>query len=286
MRDGIDPSAAKQARKRAQRHATANTFKAVAEEWLRKQRNVWDPGHAEQVKASLENNLFPDLGTRPIAEIEAPELLAVLRKIEDRGAHEMRQRAQQRAGAVFRYGIATGRCMRDPAADLRGALTPPAVRHHPALSASDLPKLFRALGEYELHPQTKLAVRFLVLTAVRTGEMRGADWSEFDLDNATWRIPAERMKMGDEHIVPLSKQALEVLAELRELNGDAGLVFRNANNPAKPMSENTVLYALYRLGYHSRATGHGFRSTFSTWANETGYNVDWIERQLAHMERN
>ena len=286
LRDGKDPGAVRKVSKLEAKRAAGNTFRIVAAEWIHQQRRAWDPGHADGVEKSLELHLYPDLGDRPIDHIEPPELLAVLRKIERRGTHEARQRAQQRAGAVFKYGVATGRCSSDPTRDLKRAFTSPTVNHHAALDKKDLPEFFEKLGAYDLHPQTKLAIRFLALTAVRTGELRGATWDEIDLKDAEWRIPAERMKMGEPHIVPLSTQALAVLAELQELNGDSGLLFRNVNNPAKSMSENTILYGLYRMGYHGRATGHGFRSTFSTMMNEYGFKSDWIERQLAHGERN
>lgn len=286
LRDGKDPSAERQALKRQVKLAERSSFRAVAEEWFTKLRNTWEPAHAKRVKRSLELNIFPDLGDKPIADIEPPELLAVLRKIESRGTHEARQRAQQRTSAVFRYGIATGRCLRDPASDLRGAFTPPKATHHAALGQTDLPDFFQRLAKYDGEPTTKLALRLLALTFVRTAELRGAEWQEFDLDAAEWRIPAERMKMREAHIVPLSSQAVEVLRELESLTGKEQYVFPNKNNPAKCMSENTVLYALYRMGYHSRATGHGFRATASTILNEQGFNPDVIERQLAHVERN
>ena len=286
MRDGKDPGAEKQSRKRASKVAQRTSFRAVAEEWIKKQRNVLDAAHADSVERSIELNLYPDLGKRPVAEIEAPELLAVLRKIESRGAHEIRSRVQQRASAVFRYGIANGYCQRDPAADLRGAFTPPKVTHCAALTAKELPTFFEKLAVYDGERRTQLAIRFLALTMVRTGELRGAEWSEFDLAAAEWRIPAERMKMGEPHIVPLSRQAIAILKELAGLAKGSPYVFPQTANPAKMMSENTILYALYRMGYHSRATGHGFRATASTILNEIGWNPDVIERQLAHQERN
>jgi integrase len=286
LRDSKDPGAEKKARKQALKHAAVNTFRAVAEEWLRKQANRWDPGHTEQVRRSLELNLFPDLGERPIADIDVPELRAVLSKIEDRGAHEMRQRAQQRAGAVFRYAMATGRSNTDPAHALRGAFTPQSNRHHAALGAKDLPEFFERLAGYDGEPTTKLALHLLVVTFVRTGELRGAEWSEIDFEAAEWRIPAERMKMREPHIVPLSTQALALLRELQALTGRGRYLFPGRTKATQPISENTILYALYRMGYHSRATGHGFRSTASTILNEVGFPPDVIERQLAHMERN
>jgi integrase len=286
LRDGVDPGAERKARKLADKHSAANSFAAVAEEWMGKQRPKWTAGHAERVKRSIEADLFPHIGSRPIAELGAPELLAVLRKIEAREAHEQRERVQQRASMIFRYGIATGRCERDPVADLRGAFTSPTRYNYAALGRKDLPAFFAKLAEYEGEPTTKLAITLLMLTFVRTGELRGARWSEVDLATAEWRIPAERMKMRQEHVVPLSRQALGVLRELQAWTGNGPLLFPSRSKATQPISENTVLYALYRMGYHSRATGHGFRSTASTILNELGFAGDVIERQLAHSSKN
>jgi integrase len=213
-------------------------------------------------------------------------MLAVLRRIEARNAHDMRERVQQRASMIFRYAIATGRCARDPVFDLRGAFTSPARYNYAALGQKDLPEFFARLAAYDGEPTTKLALRLLVLTFVRTGELRGARWSELDLDQGEWRIPAERMKMRQEHIVPLSRQVLGVLRELQTLTGGGVLLFPSRSKATQPISENTLLYALYRMGYHNRATGHGFRSTASTILNELGFHGDVIERQLAHAPRN
>jgi integrase len=286
LRDGVDPGAERKARKLADRHAAANSFKAVAEEWMEKQATRWTERHGERVRRSIVADLYPDLGTRPIVEIKAPEVLATLRKIEARGAHEARERVQQRASMIFRYAVATGRCERDPVTDLRGAFTSPTRHNYAALGQKDLPGFFTKLAEYDGEPTTKLAIRLLALTFVRTGELRAAQWSEVDMDGAEWRIPAERMKMRQEHIVPLSRQALDVLRELRELAGRGALLFPSRSKLTQPMSENTIIYALYRMGYHSRATGHGFRSTASTILNELGFAGDVIERQLAHSAKN
>ena len=284
--DGVDPSAAKKQRVREQRIRNENTFETIAREWHGKRFERWTPSHAKQVLESLEKNAFPDLGSRPIAEIKPPELLDVLRKIERRGAYEVASRVKQRCRQVFQYAIATGRAESDPSRDLDGALATPPHRNYAALAESELPEFLRKLGVYDGHVQTRLALRFLVLTFVRTGELRGAEWTEIDEKAAEWRIPKERMKMREEHIVPLSKQALAVLTELRALNGHRRYVFTNLANPEKCMSENTILFALYRMGYHGRATGHGFRATASTILNEYGVKPDVIERQLAHAERN
>jgi integrase len=284
LADGVDPLAIKQAAKRP----NEDSFEALAREWHGKQKARWTEDHARRVLHSLEVDVFPDLAKRSAAEITAPELLSVLRKIERRGAHETRSKVMQRCGMVFRYGIATGRCTYNPAGDLKGAFTKPKPQSHAALSAADLPEFMHRLARYEGFRQNKLGLELLMLTFVRTGELRGARWNEFTFegDAPTWCIPAERMKMGAEHLVPLARQAVDILRELQVLNGHYPLVFPGQRKPDKPISENTLLYALYRMGYHSRATGHGFRATASTILNEQGWRADVIERQLAHAERN
>ncbi|MWL88601.1 integrase arm-type DNA-binding domain-containing protein [Cupriavidus sp. SW-Y-13] len=283
---GEDPSAQKRLAKQAAVTAAATTFEAVAKEWHETKRGGWTPKHAVKILESLRANIFPTLGERPIAEITAQELLATLRKIEQRGALETAARVLQRSSAVFRYAVVTGRCERDPAADLKGALKPPVVQHHTALTAKELPEFLRLLDVYDGEELTKLGLRLLMLTFVRTTELRGAKWAEIDLTAAEWRIPAERMKMRDPHIVPLATQSIAVLERLKQLSGHSTFVFPNSRNPQKVMSENTLLYGLYRMGYHGRATGHGFRATASTILNELGKRADVIERQLAHAERN
>jgi integrase len=287
LRDHRDPGAEKQAAKRAAKVATANTFEAVATEWHAKASNGWDPAHAARVWRSIEKDLIPDLGTRPITEIDAPELIAVLRKIESRGRHETRQRAQQRVGAVFRYALAAGIAQRNPVADFGGdAFTPPRVTHRAAVTQKELPTLLQKIDAYDGEPITRLALKLLLLTFVRTAELRGAEWTEFDTEAAEWRIPADRMKMREPHVVPLSRQAITVLEELRPLTGHGRYLFPQRKDAERVMSENTLLYALYRLGYHSRMTGHGVRAVASTILNESGFKPDVIERQLAHAERN
>ena len=288
LSEGIDPGAAKQEAKRAIAVDAAGSFEHVAREWIGKQGNRWTADHAQSVLVSLEREIFPHLGGRPINAITAGELLAVMRGIEARGIHETAMRVLQRCNCVFRFGIITGVCEHNPAADLRGALTPPKVTHYATLSAEELPEFLGKVNRYEGHFQTQCALRLLLLTFVRTGEMRAAEWPEFDLesDAPMWRIPASRMKMRKEHLVPLSAQAVNVLRQLHPLTGHGRLVFPSQTNYHKPMSENTVLFALYRMGYHSRATGHGFRACASTILNEQGWRSDVIERQLAHAERN
>lgn len=287
--NGIDPSAQRQTEKREAAGRAANSFEAVAREWYDKQARLWVPHHASDVLRRMESNLFPELGDKPIAAITAPMLLLALRTIEHRGAHDLAHRVLQVASQIFRYGVATGRCERDPAPDLRGALTPHRKRNQAAVTSEELPKLLRDIAEY--HPKvgdklTGLALRLLAITFVRTGELIGATWNEIDVENAVWIIPAARMKMRTEHVVPLSRQAVALLRELQNIGGGSRYVFPG-RNPDKPMSNNTMLFALYRLGYKGKMTGHGFRAVASTVLNESGrYRSDVIERQLAHCERN
>ncbi|MGH8579596.1 MAG: tyrosine-type recombinase/integrase [Gammaproteobacteria bacterium] len=282
---GVDPG---EARKEAKRQAGArieNALEVVAREWHEKRRGSWKPGHADRVLRSLELEIFPRLGARPMGDITPLELLETLRQVESRGALETAARVLQRVSAVYRYGIIIGRCRYNPAADLRGALEAPKFENYKALAACELPEFLRKLDAYDGHIQTRLALKLLVLTFVRTGELRAAEWPEFNLELACWRIPAERMKMKESHLVPLSRQAVTTIEQLRLLNGRSRFLFTNQHNHEKCMSENTMLYALYRMGYHSRATGHGFRTTASTILNETGFHPDVIERQLAHRRR-
>jgi integrase len=287
LEGNLDPSAERKAAKLKSHIAAANSFETVAKEWYAKQVHTWVPHHASDVLRRLERNIYPNLGKRPIADIEAPELLAALRKIEERGAHDLSHRVLQVCGQVFRYGIATGRCKHNLSADLRGALTPHKKQHQAAVRPEDLPNLLRAIATYDDigDKQTRLALQLLAHTFVRTNELIGAQWTEFDLDKALWVIPAARMKMKAEHIVPLSSQALSILTELKDIACGSRLVFPG-RNPQKPISNNTMLFALYRLGYKGKMTGHGFRAVASTILNETGFNPDVIERQLAHCERN
>jgi integrase len=283
---GNDPGETKKEVKRQTILKSENAFEAVAREWLEQRKHVLAEITSKTMTARLERFVFPKLGTRPIADITAPEVLAMLRVVEGKGALDTAHRMMQVCGQVFMYAIATGRAERNPVPDLRGALKTPVTKHHAYLKAAELPEYLKRLEAYDGESQTKLALRLLLLTYVRTTELRAAQWTEFDLDKAEWRIPAERMKMKEEHIVPLSRQAIEVLRELQKLTGHRELVFPIQHKPSSFMSENTMLYALYRMGYHSRTTGHGFRSTASTILNENGFHADVIERQLAHGERN
>ena len=283
----LDPSAERKATNLRKKLSAENSFAAVALEWYNKQLHTWVPHHADDVKRRLESNIFPVLGKRPLDQIEAPELLQAIRKIEARGSYDLAHRVLQVCGQVFRYGIATGRCTRNLSADLRGALTPHVKQHQTAVRSEELPDLLRAIAKYDEigDKQTCLALQLLAQTFVRTSELIGAEWGELDLDNALWIIPAGRMKMRTEHVVPLTRQGLAILTELKAISGGSRYVFPGRNRD-KPISNNTMLFALYRLGYKGKMTGHGFRAVASTILNEAGFKPDVIERQLAHCERN
>jgi len=283
---GNDPGEVKKEAKRLIIMKAENNLETIAREWYEQHLHEWAAHYARDVINRLETHIFPKLGHRPIADINATEILSVLRVIEKSGALDMAQRMMQTCGQVYRYAITTGRANHNPVTDLRGALKTPVRKHHAHLTADQLPEYLQKLATYDGEPQTKLALKMLLLTFVRTTELRGAEWSEVNFDKAEWRIPTERMKMKDQHIVPLSKQAIDILRELQKHTGNRQHLFPNQHKPSTFMSENTMLFALYRMGYHSRTTGHGFRATASTILNEQGYPPDVIERQLAHCERN
>jgi integrase len=218
--------------------------------------------------------------------ITPPMVLQVIRNIESRGALEVAHKVLQRMNAVFRYAVQTGKATFNPAGDMKGVLKTRKVVHMAALSREELPEFLRVLTVADIHTTTRLALKFTLLTAARSGEVRGATWEEINLDEAIWRIPPERMKMDSPHNVPLSKQAVAILERVGRLYGKEGLVFPGIRQNSKQLSENTLLYALYRIGYHSKATVHGFRATFSTIANESGFDGDVIEKALAHEQRN
>ena len=287
LADGIDPARAREAERRAVKLAAENSFEVVAREWHDNQKERWVQAHAERLLSRFQHDVFPALGKRPINEITAPEILEAIRKVEDRGALDVAKRIRQTVGAVFRYAIATGRAVRDPAADLRGALrVAPRIRHFPALKEAEIPEFLEKLDHYDGDRQTRLALELVLLTFVRSSEARFAKWEEFDLgDDPLWRIPADRMKARREHLVPLAPQSVRVVEQLRTRAGRSEFVLP-APTKSRVISENTMIFALYRLGYHSRQTVHGFRSIASTILNEAQFNRDVIERQLSHVEEN
>lgn len=284
----IDPGAQRKAAKAQAAFEAVDTFEAVTRDWLSHQAGRWEAITLQRTQASLKADIFPELGKRPMASITAREVMQAVKKIEARGASEMATRVLQRIKSAFRYAVTHERIESNPMLDLVPSeiLKPRKVQHRPALAERDLPEFLAKLDAYEGDPHTLHALRLLMLTAVRPGEVRGARWSEFDLSAALWRIPVERMKMRAAHVVPLSKQAVAVVEAMKPLSGERELTFPSPFYPSKPLSENTLNSALARMGYKGEATAHGFRALFSTVANVSGWNPDVIERQLARIERN
>lgn len=284
----VDPAAERKTAKIASRIAKTNSFEAMGHEWFAKFSPSWTTSTREKILRRLERDVFPWMGTKSISEITAAEILEVLRRVEARGAIETAHRVHQNCGQIFRYAIATGRATRNPCPDLRGALPPVNTTHHASLTdPKKIGELLNAIEGYSGSLITRSALKLAPLVFVRPGELRKAEWKEFDLTAAEWRIPATKMKMGEQHIVPLSEQALAIVREIQPLTAAGNYVFTGARSNKRPMSENTVNAALRRLGYGSGdMTGHGFRSMASTLLNERGWNRDAIERQLAHAERN
>lgn len=294
LAQGVDPGETRKAEKAAGEQRAANSFEVVAREWLAKQS--WVPGYITKVTAWMANDVFPYIGSRPIAGLSAPDFLAVGRRIEERGAIESAHRILQNCSQVMRYAIATGRAERNPVPDLKGALTRPPKRHFASIvDPKQVGALLRAIDGYAGSPEVRAALKMAPLVFVRPGELRQAEWAEFDLDAEDadhqpvpfWDIPASRMKMREPHLVPLAPQAVAILRELQPLTGRGRYVFPSARSPKRPMSNNAVNAALRRMGFDSDTmTGHGFRATARTILDEVlGFRPDWIEHQLAHAVR-
>lgn len=286
---GVDPAAKAKAEKAARQTAAANTFSLIADELLEKLRRENRSEATVGKVAWLLDFAREDLGARPISEVTAPEVLSVLKKMEARGRHESAGRLRSTIGRVFRYAAATARTDRDPTLALKGSLITPTVQHRPALTdPRDFGALLRAIEGFEGQPTTRAALRLMPILFPRPGELRMAEWSEFDLEKAEWTIPAARMKMRRPHRSPLPHQAVHILLELHGLTGRGKLVFHSVRTVLRPISENTLNAALRRLGYaKDEVTAHGFRATASTLLNESGlWHADAIERQLAHLDGN
>lgn len=288
--EGVDPSTHRRATKAARIEAATNSFERVAREWYSRQTTVLAPVTAEKLIRRLEGDLFPYLGPRPVSDISAAELLAVIKRIEARGAYDIAKRMYQAAGRIFRFAVGHGLCSRDPSRDIeiKDVLQPVQTRHHASIvTPKEVGALLRAIDGFVGAFVTRCALQLAPLVFVRPGELRHAEWAELDLDKGEWRIPAAKMKMREAHIVPLSRQAIAILTEIQPLTGRKAYVFPSERGGARPMSENTINAALRRLGYtKDEMTGHGFRSTASTLLHELGFDHRVIERQLAHGERN
>lgn len=294
VKSGINPGEerrrqkqAVQQLKEAEKIKEKNSFESVSLEWHKKMvdANKWKPDHAISILATLKYDVFPIIGKTPVDQITAPSLKQILTTIEDRGALVIATKVLQRMTAVFRYAIQSGYATYNPATDMKGLIKTRKAEHHPMIKPDELPGFLRTLNTADIHTTTKLAMQFVILTAARTSEVREATWAEIDFDKCLWSIPGERMKMKVPHTVPLSKAALAILNRVKILYGEKKYIFPGIRDQGQPLSQNTMLFAMYRMGYHTRATVHGFRGLFSTIANESGINPDAIERQLAHGEK-
>lgn len=284
---GTDPGAVRKAQKQTKTELV-ETFEIIAREWHGRYAPTWKSDHAERVLKRLDRDVFPYLGTRPIKEIKAPELLTVLRRIESRGALETAHRARTICGQILRYAVATGRAERDPSADLKGALPPVKTIHRSAITEpKKVGELLRAIDGYQGSFVVQCALKFASLVFVRPGELRHAEWSEIDFENAEWNIPPGKMKMKEPHLVPLSKQAIDILMAIKPLTGASRYVFPSGRSFARPMSNNAILAALRRMGYaKEEMSGHGFRAMARTILDEVlQVRPDFIEHQLAHAVR-
>ena len=281
--NGVDPGV----RRIVEKSAVADTYEAVAREWFQTNLSKWKESHSTKILRRLEMYIFPSIGTKSVAAVTPKDLLDCLRKVEQLGNRQTARRALQICGQVFRYAIATGRAEVDPTSALRGALAPPLEVHHASITEpKKLGQLLRALDGYDGSLVVRCALRLAPLVFVRPGELRSAEWSEIDFEKSEWHIPAAKMKMNAKHIVPLSRQAMAIVREMQAVTGEARYVFPSARTNSRPLSDNALLAALRRMGYQQGTlTVHGFRSTASTLLNEQGKNRDWIERQLAHGER-
>jgi integrase len=285
---GIDPMAQRKEEKKELQASVENSFQTIADIWLQHWQIGKSPRHVDTTRRRMERNILPALGSRPITEIEAPEIVAMVKTIEERGVGDLAKRAFETTGQIFRYAIAHGYTKRNPAKEIKPAdvLKPTKKVNFARIEAKELPAFLRAIECYSGTVITRLAMKLMALTFVRTSELIGARWAEIDIKAKRWNIPAERMKMRSPHTVPLSRQAIEVLELLHSLSGDQALLFPGDRNPEKPMSNNTILKALERMGYKGQMTGHGFRGLASTLLHEQGYDHAHIELQLAHTERN
>lgn len=282
LADGIDPGEQKKADRQAHK-VTGMTFEALAREWYAYTSPRWAESTARKSRLYLENDIIPIIGARPVKAITRPELVDLVRKVEARGTLNAAGKIRQWLGQIYRFGLACGVVDNNPATDLDVVAAPAkAARHHPHVTFAELPELLGKIDTTNINTLTRCAIRLLVLTAVRPGELRAAPWSEFDLEAATWTIPKERMKARRPHVVPLPRQSLAILRQLHEISGSYPLLFPGQQKPDRPMSDNTINKALRLMGYEGRQTGHGFRHLLSTELNGRGYNKDWIERQLAH----
>lgn len=283
---GGDPGEAKQVEKQAKAMAVSNSFERLAMEWHEHKRQNWSQGYADDILEYLRKDIFPYIGRKAITEIKPVDMLAVLRKMEHRGVLDKLKKTRQACRQIFTYAVITGRAENNPVVDLASALKAPKQKHFPHLLVDQIPGFLLALNDYSGSLVTRNATRLLMLTGLRTIELRASEWADIDFEKGVWNIPAERMKMRRPHIVPISNQVKELLEEIHQLTGRGKYVFPGRNDAGKPMSEASINQVIKRIGYAGKATGHGFRHTMSTILHEQGYNTAWIETQLAHVDKN
>lgn len=286
LADGIDPNQQRKEQKQASKIDSVNTFKNIALEWYEGRKDRWSVGYRDDMMDAFEKDVFPYIGNRPIAEIKPMELLEVLSIMEKRGATEKLKKVRQRCGEVWKYAIITGRAEYNPAPDLASAFVPHKREHYAHLSVSELPEFLSSIDKYMGSQIVRVALRVLILTGVRPGELRKAEWSEINFDTKVWEIPAEKMKMRRPHIVPLSEQVIDLLRQIHRISGSYQYIFPSRTDYRKHISDMALNTMIRRMGYSGRATGHGFRHTMSTILHEQGYNTAWIETQLAHVDKN
>ncbi|WBX94275.1 tyrosine-type recombinase/integrase [Pseudoxanthomonas mexicana] len=286
VKRGIHPAAHRRAQRLVVSQQAADTFEAVAKEWIEQNRESWSKYYLSQAENVLAADVYPDIGRLPIRAVQAVHLLAILKRVEKRGAPTVAILIRQWTSAIFRYAVVTLRADHDPAAALKGAVTKPRTKHKRALSQSELPVLVKRVASSRSGAPVKIALQLLLMTFVRPKELREARWAEFDLDRALWEIPDQRMKRGIAHVVPLSRQAVQLLLTLRKITGNRPLLFPNQRDPRRPMSATTLNRCLERMGYAGYFSAHGFRATASTYFNSAGWRKDAVERQLSHQEGN
>lgn len=284
--NGVDPSEARKEEKNKVSGQSENTFKKITLEWFNGRKDRWSEGYRDDMMEAFENDVFPYIGERPIAEIKPLELLEVLSIMEKRGVTEKLKKVRQRCGEVWKYAIITGRAEYNPAPDLASAFIPHQRENYPYLLADELPEFLSSVDKYQGSQIVRTALNILMLTGLRPGELRKSEWSFIDFESRTWKLPEKIMKMGRVHVVPMSDQVISLLRQIQPISGDYQYIFPSRTNHKKHLSEMAINTMIGRMGYRGRATGHGFRHTMSTILHEKGFNTAWIELQLAHVDKN
>ncbi|EPO7877303.1 TPA: tyrosine-type recombinase/integrase [Proteus mirabilis] len=284
--NGVDPSEARKEERNKVSGQSENTFKKITLEWFNGRKDRWSEGYRDDMMEAFENDVFPYIGDRPIAEIKPLELLEVLSIMEKRGVTEKLKKVRQRCGEVWKYAIITGRAEYNPAPDLASAFIPHQRENYPYLLADELPEFLSSVDKYQGSQIVRTALNILMLTGLRPGELRKSEWSFVDFESRTWKLPEKIMKMGRVHVVPMSDQVISLLRQIQPISGDYQYIFPSRTNHKKHLSEMAINTMIGRMGYRGRATGHGFRHTMSTILHEKGFNTAWIELQLAHVDKN